>query len=96
MIVFRKSFFIFIKIQWNELYNKLIKLKINFDKSNKSLTQNRTIQQHTLNKHAEILEAFLNKARILTHDQSHRLDKNRWSQDSKFLIRWRSNLITIK
>lgn len=62
-------------MQWNKLYTELNKLKTDFDKSYKSLTQYRTIQQNTIHKHAEMLVARFNKARILIYDQRDRLDK---------------------
>jgi len=83
-------------MEWSELYKDLNKLKSDFDKSYKSLTQNRSIQQATINKHAEILVTRFNNARILMHEQRDRLDKNRWPEVSTFLTRLRSNLITIK
>jgi len=54
---------IHIIMEWSELYKDLNKLKSDFDKSYKSLTQNRSIQQATINKHAEILVTRFNNAR---------------------------------
>jgi len=39
---------------------------------------------------------MLNEARILLHGQREKLNQDHWSQVSKFLIRLRSNLISIK
>jgi len=65
---------------WIEFYTELNKLKSDFDKSYKSFTQNRTIQQNTINKNADILKTRFNKARILIYDQIDRLDTNYWSR----------------
>jgi len=74
-------------MECSELYKDLNKLKSDFDKSYKSLTQNRSIQQTTINKHEEILVTRFNNARILIYGQRDRLDNNRWSEVLKFLTR---------
>lgn len=79
-----------------ELYKEINDIKIDFDKSYQSLTQNRPIQRNTIKKHVEILVNCFNEARILIHGQKEKLNQDHWSQVSKFLIRLRTNLILIK
>jgi len=83
-------------MEWNELYKQLNNIKVDFDKSYKSLTQNRPIQKNTIKKHVEILVKCFNEARILIYGQKEKLNQDHWSQVSKFLIRLRYNLISIK
>jgi len=83
-------------MEWNELYKELNNIKADFDKSYKSLTQNRQIQKNTVKKHVEILVECFNEARLLIHGQRDKLNQEHWSQVSKFLIRLRSNLVSIK
>lgn len=83
-------------MEWNELYKEINNIKVDFDKSYKSLTQNRPIQKNTIKKHIEVLVKCFNEARILIHGQREKLNQDHWSQVSKFLIRLRSNLISIK
>jgi len=51
-------------MECSELYKDLNKLKSDFDKSYKSLTQNRSIQQTTINKHEEILVTRLLRPKL--------------------------------
>jgi len=83
-------------MEWNELYKEINNIKINFDKSYKSLTQNRPIQKTTIKRHVQILVECFNEARILIHGQRDGLNQDHWSQVSKFLVRLTSNLISIK
>jgi len=55
-------------MEWDELYKELNNIKIDFDRSYKSLSRLRSAQQNTVNKHAEILVTRFNTARILIHD----------------------------
>jgi len=54
-------------MDWQEIKNELKEIKTTFDKSYKCMTPNREVQQDTLNKHAQILVRFFNKARQLIH-----------------------------
>jgi len=83
-------------MEWNKLYEELANIKTKFDRSHKSLTQNRPIQKNTVRKHVEILVECFNEARMLIHDHRERLTQNHWSQVSKLLIRLRTNLIFVK
>lgn len=83
-------------MEWNELYGKINNIKIDFDKSYKSVSQNRPIQKATVRKHVEILVKCFNEARILIYGHRERLNSDHWSQVSKLLIRLRSNLISVK
>jgi len=83
-------------MEWNELYKLINNIKVDFDKLYKSLTENRPIQKNTIKKHVEILAKYFNEARILIHGQREKLNQDHWSQVSKYLIRLRSNLISIK
>jgi len=83
-------------MEWDELYKELNNIKIDFDRSYKSLSRPRPAQQNTANKHAEILVTRFNTVRILIHDQRDRLNKAHWSQVSKYLIKLQDNLIVIK
>jgi len=56
----------------------------------------KTIQKNTIKKHVEILIKCFNEALILEHGQRKKLNQDHWSQESKFLIRLRSILISIK
>jgi len=47
-------------MEWNELYKQLNNIKVDFDKSHKSFTQNRQIQKNTIKKHMEILVKCFN------------------------------------
>jgi len=63
------------------------------------LSQNKTIQKQTANKHTSILVESFNQVRSFIHDQRGKLDKNsalQWTTVAKFLIRLRNNLINIK
>jgi len=62
-------------MEWDEFYKELNNIKIDFDRSYKSLSRPRPAQQNTVNKHAEILVTSFNTARILIHDQRDRLKK---------------------
>jgi len=42
-------------MEWDELYKELNNIKIDFDRSYKSLSRPRPAQQNTVNKHAEII-----------------------------------------
>jgi len=42
-------------MEWDELYKELNNIKIDFDRSYKSLSRPRPAQQNTVNKHPEIL-----------------------------------------
>lgn len=83
-------------MEWNEIYEELNNIKTNFDKSYKSLTQNRPIQKNTIKKHSETLVNCFNQARTLIYGQKDKLNQDHWSRVSKFLIRLRSNLISVK
>jgi len=48
-------------MEWNELYRQLNNIKVDFEKSYKSLTQNRPTQKNTIKKHVEILVKCLMK-----------------------------------
>jgi len=54
------------------------------------------LKKNTIKKHVEILVKCFNEARILIYGQSEKLNQDHWSQVSKFLIRLRPNLISIK
>jgi len=54
----------------------LNEIKEKFDKSYKCLSQNRTIQKQTANKHIIILVESFNQARSRIHDPRGKLDKN--------------------
>jgi len=83
-------------MEWNELYKLINNIEVDFDKSYKSLTQNRPIQKYSIKKHVEILVKWFNEARMLIHGQRKKLNQDHWSKVLKFLIRLRSNLISIK
>lgn len=83
-------------MEWKHLYKKLTKIKMHFDKSYKSLTQNRPIQKNTVKKHAAILVKCFNEARILLNGQREKLNQHHWSIVSKFLISLRAIRILIK
>ncbi|XP_039233227.1 myb-like protein P isoform X1 [Drosophila yakuba] len=83
-------------MEWIEIYEELNKIKVDFDKSYKSLSQNRPIHTNTVKKHSETLVNCFNQARILIHEQKEQLNQEHWSRVSKFLIRLRSNLISVK
>jgi len=67
-----------------------------FDKSYKCVSQNRATQDETINKHAKIRVDSFNEARILVHENREIISKTNCSKISKLLIKFRSNLITIK
>jgi len=67
-------------MEWNELYKQLNNIKVDFDKSYKSLTQNRPIQKNTIKKHVEILVKCFNEARILIYGQREKLNQDHWCQ----------------
>jgi len=83
-------------MEWDELYKELNNIKIDYDRSYKSLSRPWPAQQNTVNKHAEILVTRFNTARILIHDQRDRLNKAHWTQVSKYFNKLRDNLIVIK
>jgi len=49
-------------MEWNELYKLINNIKVDFDKSYKSLTQNTPIQKNTIKKHVKILVKCFNEA----------------------------------
>jgi len=49
-------------MEWSDLYNEINNIQIDFDKSYKSLTQNRPIQKNTITEHVEILVKCFNEA----------------------------------
>jgi len=66
-------------MEWNDLYNEINNIQIDFDKSYKSLTQNRPIQKNTIEEHVVLVKCF-NEARILIHGQRKKLNQDHWSQ----------------
>jgi len=90
---------IVIKAAWNgkkERKNRLTEVKNTFDKSFKCLSQNRNIQEGTINKHAKILVECFNEARTLVHNNREELNQSHCSYVSKLFLRIRSNLISVK
>ncbi|XP_054742563.1 putative uncharacterized protein DDB_G0286901 [Anastrepha obliqua] len=83
-------------MEWEQLTLNIRELKEKFDKSYKCVSQNRSIQKDTLNKHAKILVETFNDARILVHDNRRIINKTNWSKISKLLIKLRSNLYNVK
>jgi len=67
-------------MEWNELYKLINNIKVDFDKSYKSLTQNRPIQKNIIKKRVEILVKCFNEARIQIHGQREKLNQDHWSQ----------------
>jgi len=83
-------------MDWQEMKDELKEIKTTFDKSYRCMTQNREVQQDTLNKHAQILVRCFNEARQLIHGERKSLTKNHLSQSVKFINRFRENLINVK
>jgi len=81
---------------WEQLTLHIVDIKETFDKSYKCVNQNKVIQKETINKHAKILVGSFNESRILVHENGEIINKSNWSKISKLLIKFRSNLITIK
>jgi len=71
-------------MEWSDLYNEINNIQIDFDKSYKSLTQNRPIQKNTITEHVEILVKCFNEALILIHGQRKKLNEDNWSQVKNF------------
>lgn len=83
-------------MEWNELCKNITRIRNEFEKSHKCLSQNRPILGPTTKKHANILVNSFNEARILVYDNKERLNPDHWSQVSKVLIKLRSNLLSVK
>lgn len=62
-------------MDWQNLIAILSEIKEKFNRSYKCLSQNRTIQKQTANKHTTILVESFNQARFLIHNQRGKLDK---------------------
>lgn len=66
-------------MEWNDIVNHIREVRNYFDKSYKSLIQNRIIQTTTINKQPNVLVECLNKARQLIYDNKEKLNSKRWS-----------------
>ena len=83
-------------MEWQNINATLIEIKENFDKSYKCLAQNRNISNGTISRHATILVACFNQARSIIHDNKDKLNTKHWSYVSRFLLRLKTNLNSIK
>jgi len=83
-------------MEWEAIRDRIIEIKVTFDKSYKCLSQNRDIQKNTVNKHANILVESFNEARQLIYDYRNKLKSNHWSQVCQVLNKFRENLLSIK
>lgn len=83
-------------MEWQQIYATLQEIKTKFSGSYKCITQNRSTQVETINKHAKILVECFNEARILIHNHRDKLNQTQWSVVSRLLVKLRSNLVLVQ
>lgn len=83
-------------MDWDTICTKVKELKSEFDKSYKSLSQNRAIQPSTINKHTIYLVNVYNEIRELFLENQSRSSELHWTQAKDVVKRLREQLVSLK